>query len=297
MFSKPHFLVIGPYRTGTTWLYSQLCHVDGLKMPPYKELNFLFDADMNRQWNDYKRTGKLRADLPDIEISTAVMEQAKNNMRVMREQSYRQAKEKAGWLWAGLYKHVPRNFNLFSLYLYTQLFPSGTNQITGDVSPAYFTLSPEAIESVKNNFPNVKVVMILRDPVEREWSNIRMHHLHSIQEGFSIDDYLKKSDLQRDYIHAINNWEKFLGREQMGYFFYDDLAANREDFFLQILNFIKPGLKVNKWLTEKVGESVINTISPELKTSLQNYYLPQHQQLAAKFGTRSWPAFWLQKAL
>src|SRR5213079_2689720 len=41
-------------------------------------------------------------------------------------------------------------------------------------SPAYSTVSEEIIQRVVNSFPNLKVIFLARDPVERAWSQLSM---------------------------------------------------------------------------------------------------------------------------
>src|SRR5438876_8416576 len=57
---------------------------------------------------------------------------------------------------------------------YGQLFRHKGPLLSGDISPAYSTLSDEIIERVVNYFPNLKVIFLARDPVERAWSQLSM---------------------------------------------------------------------------------------------------------------------------
>ena len=57
---------------------------------------------------------------------------------------------------------------------YGQLFSHKGSLLSGDISPAYSTLSDEIIERVVDHFPNLKVVFLARDPVERAWSQLSM---------------------------------------------------------------------------------------------------------------------------
>ena len=50
---------------------------------------------------------------------------------------------------------------------YGRLFCHKGPLLSGDISPAYSTLTDEIIERVVNHFPNLKVMFLARDPVER----------------------------------------------------------------------------------------------------------------------------------
>ena len=57
---------------------------------------------------------------------------------------------------------------------YGRLFCHKGPLLSGDISPAYSTLTDEIIERVVDHFPNLKVVFLARDPVERAWSQLSM---------------------------------------------------------------------------------------------------------------------------
>jgi hypothetical protein len=57
---------------------------------------------------------------------------------------------------------------------YGRLFRHKGPLLSGDISPTYSTLSDEIIERVVDHFPNLKVVFLARDPVERAWSQLSM---------------------------------------------------------------------------------------------------------------------------
>jgi len=57
---------------------------------------------------------------------------------------------------------------------YGRLFACKGSRISGDITPAYSILNDEIIERVVNSFPNLKVIFLARDPVERAWSQLSM---------------------------------------------------------------------------------------------------------------------------
>ena len=50
---------------------------------------------------------------------------------------------------------------------YGRLFEPKASLLSGDISPNYSTLSNEVIRQVVGYFPNLKVMFLARDPVER----------------------------------------------------------------------------------------------------------------------------------
>ena len=71
---------------------------------------------------------------------------------------------------------------------YARLFEPKASLLSGDISPNYSTLSDEVIRRVVGYFPNLKVIFLARDPVERVWSHLSMEvHYHQI-EPFDVTD-------------------------------------------------------------------------------------------------------------
>jgi len=49
-----------------------------------------------------------------------------------------------------------------------------TERVLGEICPRYLIAPPEAIDTLKARCPDVRLLLNLRDPVERDWSAIRM---------------------------------------------------------------------------------------------------------------------------
>src|SRR5437773_11827638 len=53
---------------------------------------------------------------------------------------------------------------------YGRLFEQKGSLVSGDISPANSTVSDEIIQRVVNSCPNLELIFLARDPVERAWS-------------------------------------------------------------------------------------------------------------------------------
>ena len=133
----PDFLCVGAQKGGTSWLYRQLEPHPDFWMPPLKELHYL---------DNLNRTKRFRPPRTRDERDVCFLESIKN----LSAQSY------------------------IDFESYGQLFRHKGPLLSGDISPAYSTLSDEIIERVVNYFPNLKVIFLARDPVERAWSQLSM---------------------------------------------------------------------------------------------------------------------------
>src|SRR5438094_2284502 len=141
----PDFLCIGAHKAGTTWLYQQLDSHPDFWMPPVKELHY-FD-----QLSRVQRAGRLR----------------RRDQRDFRflERLNRLSAEPG-----------------IDLEKYGRLFEPKASLLSGDISPNYSTLSDEVIRQVIGYFPNLRVIFLARDPVERVWSHLSMEvHYRQIE--------------------------------------------------------------------------------------------------------------------
>src|SRR6266513_1452357 len=91
---------------------------------------------------------------------------------------------------------------------YGRLFEPKESLLSGDISPNYSTLSNEVIRRVVGYFPNLKVIFLARDPVERVWSHLSMEVRYRQIEPFDASDIdqvnrnlLRRGMLLRSYQH------------------------------------------------------------------------------------------------
>ena len=299
ILNRPHFLVVGPAKTGTTWLYEQLRHVKGFKMPPTKEVCFFNEVNFLHTIDPDNAALLEKYGVMGHEISEAAIQAAKKRFAKRRKLNMQYAFEQKQYLWGLFYRYFPRNTTPLSAYLYSLLFTKEDGIITGDISPLYFPIKDEIIGLIAEYFPQLKVVMIIRDPVERAWSNIRMNYYSErAVAGFTIEGYLSKPiNRGGDYAYAITNWEKHFGPNRIQYLFYDDLARHPNKFLQQFLDFVRPGTPVNAVFEGKIGKGVEKEMEPALRTELIKKNLPQYHFLANKFGAGSYPQKWLERML
>jgi Sulfotransferase family len=265
--AEPDFLCIGAHKAGTTWLYQQLDSHPDFWMPPVKELHY-FD-----QLSRVQRAGHPRC----------------------RDERDRRFLERLESLSAepGI-----------DLENYGRLFEPKASLFSGDISPNYSTLSDQVIRQVVRYFPNLKVIFLARDPVERFWSHLSMEVYYRQIEPFDATDInevnrnlSRRGMLLRSYPSAVvARWKRYVDSEHFRVHFFDDLQNNPAELRRSILRFLgadpdKPGTGLtadyNSWtrmeklrLTDGVRSHLAKVFKKELKTC------------AAQFGgpASEWPA-------
>ncbi len=156
--------------------------------------------------------------------------------------------------------------------------------------PNYSTLSNEVIRQVVGYFPNLKVIFLARDPVERVWSHLSMEVHYRQIEPFDVTDIeevnrnlIRRGMLLRSYPSAVvARWKRHVHPEQFRVYFFDDLQSNPAELRRSILRFLgadpdKTSTRLtadyNSWtkmkklpLTNKVRSHLARFFKKELKT-------------------------------
>ena len=263
----PDFLCIGAHKAGSTWLYQQLDSHPDFWMPPVKELHYL------NQLSRVQRAAGPRC----------------------RDERDRRFLERLQSLSAepGI-----------DLENYGRLFEPKASLLSGDISPNYSTLGNKVIRQVVGYFPNLKVMFLARDPVERVWSHLSMEvHYRQIEpfDVTNIDEVnrnlLRRGMLLRSYPSAVvARWKRYVHPAQFRVYFFDDLQSNPAELRRSILYFLgadpdKPGSRLtadyNSWTKmEKLP------LTDKVRSHLAKFFKKELKSCAARLGgpAREWPA-------
>lgn len=169
--------------------------------------------------------------------------------------------------------------------------------VTGEASP-YYLFHPLAAERVSEVVPNVRLMVLLRNPVDRAYSHYqarirREHESLSFEEALEADlqmieegvGHRRASYLTRGiYVDQIQHWHGFFDPDRM-------LVLKSEDFFAdmtgglgQVLDF----LDLAAWEPRNPGSrnkgGYKETMKPATREWLENYYEPHNQRLYDYLG-------------
>lgn len=94
-----------------------------------------------------------------------------------------------------------------------------SDQVEGDITPAYGFQPPETIAEVHALLPALRLVYLYRNPIERAWSHARMDlrvaggTVSSTSDSWFIGHFNSSDSLLRgDYLTCIRNWRDAYGR-------------------------------------------------------------------------------------
>jgi Sulfotransferase family len=262
----PDFLCVGAQKAGTSWLYRQLEPHPDFWMPPVKELHYL---------DNLNRTKRHRPPRSKDERDARFLESIKDlSMR----------------------SHI-------DLDSYGRLFCPKGPLLSGDISPAYSTLTDEIIERVVNHFPNLKVVFLARDPVERAWSQLSMGVRLGMISRFDATDpeevvcnLLNPGVLVRSHPSKIvARWKRYVRPEDFHVYFFDDLKENPAELRRSILRFLggdpdKPSGRLKPNDNNDAGREKLR-LTAKVRDRMAKFFEHELKACAAELGGRakSWP--------
>jgi hypothetical protein len=258
---------VGAQKAGTSWIYRQLEPHPDFWMPPMKELHYLDNLNRTRRFGPPRCRD---------ERDASFLENIKNlSMRC----------------------HI-------DLESYGRLFCHKGPLLSGDISPAYSTLSDEIIERVVNHFPNLKVIFLARDPVERAWSQLSMGMRLGMISPFDATDpdevirnLLNPGVLIRSHPSKIvARWKRYVRPEHFRVFFFDDLKENPAELRRSILLFLggdpdKPSGRLKPDENNDAGKDKPR-LTAKARVRMAKFFEQELKACANELGgpAKSWPA-------
>ena len=265
--ARPDFLCIGAQKGGTSWLYQHLAGHPDFWMPPLKELHY---------FNELSR-------IPPVGSARA---------RNYRDHSFLESIKRLS----------ARSY--IDLEDYARLFAPKGSLLSGDITPAYSMLNDEIIERIVSHFPNLKVIFLARDPVERAWSQLSMGvRLRNIRpfDATNIDEVIRNllhpGVLLRSHPSKIvARWKRYVHPDLFRTYFFDDLQRNPAELRRSILLFLdadpnKPSGRLKADHNSDAAREKLR-LTAKLRSRIAQFFEQELKACAAELGgpAREWPA-------
>jgi len=285
--SGPDFLCIGQQKAATTWLYDQLQFHPDFWMPPVKELHYLSKLFPHR-----KTLAELsRVEGPPNKVLKWQRRRNEMNLRTLQERDFD-------------FFRLVRSLQSepHTLDRYAELFRFKGTQLTGDISPSYATLDPEMIADVAAQFPALKVILHVRDPVARAWSDVNKRH----RAGQFDAALLQNPDAFLNFISVpafsarafgtkiARKWMEHIPPDRFLIILFDDIAANPAEILDSALAFLatqRASTRLEAGFDRKSNHSKLSLPEP-IKAALVEYFAEELVACADLFAgaATGWPA-------
>lgn len=193
-------------------------------------------------------------------------------------------------------KSNPNEFakGIFDFEKYSDLFNDVKNEkAIGEASPQYFT-RPLAAKNIKKYIPEVKLIVSLRNPIERSYS----HYLMDVRQGREnkpfLDAFFEKNNGHYKqmvkhglYYSNLTAWYDSFLEDQMKIVFFEDLISNPKELFKEIFDFLgvdnaseirmdhqnKGGVPRNRMLYALLRSSVFAKVKKKVSKAIKLRYL------------------------
>lgn len=276
------FLGIGAQKAGTSWLWTVLHAEPRIWMAPKKELHY-FDRALR-----YPSTSILATD----RFLDRLLSRARHN-RQFRDRcrtDVRNAISRRDWK---LLRWFLRYYcGTCDDAWYLSLFHQGSGRVCGEITPAYAILDREDVARIHRLLPSLKIIFLLRNPIDRAWSRIRFGWTQG--ELAALDDFAQiravidrpGSKLRGDYLRTLDIWESYFPHEQVFIGFFDDIVEQPAKLLRDVLSFLglDPGSAPEARLRRNVGKSRESEMPLPVRRYLTEKYLPDLEKLSARFG-------------
>jgi len=285
----PDFLGIGAQRAGSTWLYRNLQNHPDIWLPPIKELHYfdgkknglpegIFQKFFSKRW-------------PHSRYRRMFLSRIKAKLKSCRLQDF---------LW---------DYNFFfkeqNDQWYASLFKFGSGRRTGEICPGYSVLDREDVAYIFDLMPKAKIIFILRNPIERSWSQAikeflthKRRRIESISDKEWIDCFNHPRVLLRsDYLRTLNNWSTYYSEKQIFVGFFEDIVERPTELLLSIYEFLKVDVS-EKYITsisqKPINVGVKSDIPIEWAMYLAHLHYEQIKEINQVLGRHS--SAWLEHA-
>ncbi|MGK7943274.1 MAG: sulfotransferase domain-containing protein [Microcystaceae cyanobacterium] len=275
---NPYFIGIGAQKAGTSWLYKKLIRHPQIWIAPAKEIHF-FDRVPSCSPSPFTRLFDPRKAPSKVHLSEIKSAVRHGNI------------EKISWYCKFLFGYYDENW-------YVDLFSTAkSHQIAGEITPAYSKLGKEDIARISAINSDVKLIFLLRNPIDRTWSQLRFHNKRSSRKLTSTNEIIpflqtKEVTLRSDYERTLDNYLAYFDSSQILVGFYDAIIDNQSGLLTGITDFLGVSPFEESLLNKEiyVNVSPSQSIPKEVKDYLVETYTPSIERLAKYLG--SYAAKW-----
>jgi len=171
--------------------------------------------------------------------------------------------------------------------------------IQGEKTPNYLS-SIKAHERIASTVPNAKLIILLRNPIDRAysaWNYFNLNIENSRNWGWKIEDFetiITDAEVTKlgpfakvinngKYIHQIENLLKYFPREQLFFGITERFKQDPNSQFSNILDFI--GVRQIPIIIEEYNVMpYLTEIKPDTRNNLDKLFAPFNQQLFEFLG-------------
>lgn len=277
---KTFLIVAGAMKCATSWVYHYLGALSGVEVSPLKELHFF----------DSKFHAHALGDMDALAIKRVGLHLNRSGDPVenlLFSEDYQASIDRMQMVY---------DDNAYFLH-FTRLCAPDTKTLC-DVTPAYSTIGPDGFEFMKlfldTQNVRARVVFIMRDPVDRLWSQLR--HLQEINpKGEAATRWAEAIASPRicaraDYAGTVADIDGAFPPQDILYLFYEDLFT--EATLRRLSDFAGAPYRPGDTEARKNHTRVALDLPEDARTAFLDLLAPQYAFCHDRFDAQL-PASWL----
>ena len=222
MDGKTLMFGVGATKAGTSWLHRYLCDHPECALPNIKELHYFDRATPKHREKELLRLETLRANLLAKTLLAGKFKTEKLNRRIDELEA-----------WIDVMKAPAQDTKGYSDFMLRDA--TDETRLVGDITPAYGLMNEATLTRMRDMSADTRFVMLLRDPLDRLWSNLRMMAGWRVNEGEDLGakahhlfDRLLSGDEEgvarrSDYTGMLTRLQNVVPRAQIFVGFYETL--------------------------------------------------------------------------
>ena len=165
----------------------------------------------------------------------------------------------------------------------------------GEISPSYATMSASEVAVVRETLPDLKLILLIRNPVDRICSAITRRWTYVDRDGGAAPRLwrlMREADggLARrftDYERTIDVWGGAFGEDRLLVMRYDDVGRDPAGVAATVCRFLgvaPPGPKMAEIFEKRLNQSRSAPVPDRLRRHLARIWLPRTRRFAASSG-------------
>lgn len=274
MYKNPQFICVGLEKTGTTWLYKTLQEHPKVFLPPKKEIRFFWEKSFVSDNKIFKRFTS--SHFHHRSIRRYLLVSMYFNMRNLLTLNKKEIKR---LIWDFKFLFLPHSYSWYS-----SLFEIHPNLISGEITALTYSIPEEEIQSISQKFPNLKIIILLRDPVDRVWSKAKMklcklnnRNFEEISKEEWYDVFHEEFDACPSYIDLVNKWKKYFSEDRVHVNYHQTLQTDSSSFLQEICDFISIDMRdfpehIIQKLDKKIGRGIEKNIPKDFEIYLSQLF-------------------------
>ncbi len=206
------FVGIGAQKAGTTWMGNYFSKHPQISFSPVNELHYFNNVSGEKLHANFEKQCRRRL--------VKIFQKIKLGNKISRK-----LLEEIRCLTLRLEMKYDKNKYL----KYFDLLKQPEHVISGEITPSYSMLNVSGFKAIKDILPEVKILFILRDPVDRYWSHLRFEETRRGIHKFSAEKkvleclQLEQTTSRTDYKRTLSQLYQVIPAENVCVVFYENI--------------------------------------------------------------------------